>query len=220
MRRLVAVTLVVVGLLLLPADAHAQGFWRWLEYLSGPEISGPGFDIVFACRGQKRLPVSTLAQPQYDDTQDWFFSPYCVDAKRDTFWISIGSAVYMLAGDNNQTNEPDDRVDLSAVMPFVDFNWSFGLAASAGVGIRHYEAGASSFNKAVTEFVGKARPLRIVAALRGTTAQGPSLAQDLIEVRFGAVYQSAFEAGQFGPGTPALDGDFSKVFVLAFNLVR
>ena len=80
--------------------------------------------------------------------------------------------------------------------------------------------GAGSFNKAVTEGVVKWRPLRTVARPAGAAAQQPSIRHDLIELRFGFVYQGDFEAGQFGPGTPALDGDFSKVLVLAFNLVR
>jgi hypothetical protein len=51
MRRLAAVVLVVFGLLALPTRAEAQGFWRWLEELSGP---GPfhdinGFEIPLTC---------------------------------------------------------------------------------------------------------------------------------------------------------------------------
>jgi hypothetical protein len=211
MRRLTGIVLVAMGALLVsPQAAAAQGFWRWFERLSGPEISGPGFDAVFLCQGVRRGGAGESG---------WFASPYCVDARRDQRWISVGAEVYALAGDNDQTQQDDDRVDVTGIMPFVDFNIPQGFAFGAGVGIRRYSAGAGSFNKPVVEGVVKWRPLTLLVP-GGTGREAPSLRHDLLELRLALVYQGEFEARQFGRGSPALDADVSPVFIIAFNLVR
>ena len=209
MRRLTALALLAVGVLLLaPQRADAQGFWRWFERLSGPEISGPGFDAVVVCRGQDTR----------NDQTGWFPSPYCVDANRERLWVSVGAQVYALAGDNNQTSDPDDRVDVYGVLPFIDVNLPVGVSVGGGVGLRRYSAGAGSFNKPVVEGVVKWRPLRTLA--RDGSREAPSIRHDFLELRLALVYQNSFEAGQFGRGSPALDGDVSPVFFVAFNLVK
>ncbi len=209
MRRLTAVALVALSMLLMTArPADAQGFWRWFERLSGPEISGPGFDAVFFCRG---------VRGSADASTGWFVSPYCSDARRDHNWISVGTQIYALAGDNNQTQTPNDRVDVIGVLPFVDFNTTFGVSVGGGLGFRRYSAGTEPFHKADIEGVVKWRPF---AMMRGGDRDRASISHEFIEVRLAFVYQSEFESGQFGRGTPALDGDVSPVLFVAFNLVQ
>lgn len=213
MRRVTAVSLVVASVMLLTAQpAEAQGFWRWLERLSGPEISGPGFDAVLICRGLDRLDPD-------ETTTHWFISPQCVDARRDRFWISVGAEVYALAGDNNQTADPDDRVDAFGILPFVDLNTPMGLSVGAGVGMRRYSAGTGPFKKATIEAMVKWRPFATLAGREARQA-APSLLRDFLELRVGLVYQGHFEEGRFGPGTPALESDVSPVLILAFNLLK
>ncbi len=208
MRRPMTLALVVAGVLLMaPRPAAAQGFWRYFERLSGPEVSGPGFDVVLFCHGVEQGRQESSA----------FVSPLCSRARRDRIWISAGAQSYLLAGDNNMTQDPDDRVDVIGVVPFVDVNFPAGFAVGAGFGVRHYSGGSESFNKPVFEAALKLRPGALIARARGVSRDRPSFALDFFEIRPGLVYQGAFEPGQFGRDSEGLESDWSFVLFVAFN---
>ena len=213
MRNVAAVILIGVGLLFVPArPAEAQGFWRWLEELSGPGLSGPGFEVVFICRPE---------EPQ--DGKTWFLSPQCAGADRTKKWISLGVQFYALAGDNNLTVDPDDRVDAMGFLPVVDFNFPQGVAVGGGVGVRRYAAAGGRFNEPDVEAWIKWRPLVIFLDRNSKTERDltkPVTRLEWLEIRLAFVVHGGFDAGRFGPGTPALDAEVSPLLFIGVNLLR
>lgn len=224
MRRLTAVVLVTAGVLLLtPRGAEAQGFWRWFERMSGPSVQGPGFDVMLACYGVRRLPGNSTEPPPAETPRTSFISPQCADVARHRPWLSAGVSVYRLAGDNDLTGAADDRVDVLGTLPFIDYNFPTGLAASLGVGNRHVSTPAGDFNKPVVEVMAKIKVIRLVDALRGGAAArsvGPSFDRDFIELRLGLVFEGSFDEGDFGPGSRALDASAEPAVIIAFNLLQ
>jgi hypothetical protein len=201
---------MAVSLLLLPArPAEAQGFWRWLEELSGPEISGPGFEVVFVCHSETQV-----------DGENWFVSPQCAAADRSKIWISIGAQVYALAGDNNLTANPDDRVDAFGVLPVVDVNFPQGFAVGGGVGARRYAAAGGKFSKPDVEAWVRWRPLVTLMDRDAGTRTTASTLYESLELRLAFVFHGGFDAGRFGPGTSALDAEVSPVLFIGVNLLR
>jgi hypothetical protein len=199
-------------LLLLPDPALAQGFWRYFERLSGPPVSGPGFEFSFLCGGAR--------QPAAPD-DPVYFSLQCVQANRDAQWFNIGLQTYRLGGENDLTPDPHDRVDVIGFAPFVDLNFAFGAAIGGGVGVRRISAAAGSFTNPVGEVAVKVRPFRLLAWYRTgdarTALQAPRLRYDFFEVRGIAVFESEFEAGEFGRDARAVEGGVNLGLVLAFN---
>jgi hypothetical protein len=198
------------GLLLLPArHAEAQGFWRWLEELSGPELSGPGFEVVFVCHSETQV-----------DNKNVFISPQCAAADRSKRWISIGAQVYALAGDNNLTADPDDRVDVFGVLPVVDVNFPQGFAVGGGLGVRRYAAAGGKFSKPDVEAWVRWRPLVTLLDKEVGTRTTVSTRYEALEIRLAFVFHGGFDADRFGPGTRALDAEVSPVLFIGVNLLR
>jgi len=210
MRRMAVSVLFLVLLAVPAAPAEAQGFWRWLEELSGPEIGGPGFDVLVFCQGVDRR------KPEPSD--GWFVSPGCADARRDRRWVSLGAQVYALTGKNNLTPDPNDRVDAWALLATADVSFPRGFAVGGSLGTRRYASAGGSFSRLHGEAVVKWRPF-VTLDPEGPRA-APSWAREFFEVRAVFVFHAGFEAGRFGPGTPALDAEVRPVLVLAFNLIR
>lgn len=202
MRRYCALSLLTAAALSLSAaPADAQTFWRWFEKLSGPTIGGMGAEIEFLCPpGQPDgAPVFSLDCQNVSQT-----------AER---WFSLGAQMYVLTGDNSMTAEPNDRIDVLGVMPFVTYHWIPGLTISAGPAIRRYSTPAGHITKVPVEVWAGARPGRL---LRKSGIPDRNLKDDLLEVRAGIVRHGGFDAGDFGPGTEALPSEWS--FHLGFLL--
>lgn len=208
MRRFTTAVLFLIVLSVPAAPAQAQGFWRWLEELSGPKIGGPGFDVLVFCYGVKRL----------ERSDGWFVSPNCVDASRNRRWISLGTQVYFLNGKNNLTTDPDDEVNAWAVLGTADISFPNGLAIGGSLGTRRYSSVGGSFSRLHGEMVLKWRPF-VTFDSRARTAEG-SWVRELLEIRGVLVFHAGFDAGRFGPGTRALSREARPVLVLAFNLVK
>jgi len=210
MRKVAAVSLMAFGLLLLPArPAEAQGFWRWLEELSGPKLNGPGFEVLFVCHSE--TPV---------DSKHVFISPQCVQADRSKRWISIGAQVYALAGDNNLTADPDDRVDAFGILPVVDLNFPQGFAVGGGLGVRRYASAGGTFSKPDVEAWVKWRPLVTLLDPDVGSRTTASARYEWLELRLAFVFHGGFDAGRFGPGTRALSAEVRPVVFIGVNLLR
>jgi hypothetical protein len=211
------VAVVVFGLLLMPArPAEAQGFWRWLEELSGPEIHGLGFELSGLCWGT----TVDSGDPGTREPRSWSANPYCLDKRRDEKWLSIGVQFYALVGDNSLTDDPHDRVDALGFLPTVDSMFSRGIGVGGGVGLRRYSTPAGSFHKPDLEAWLKVRPIALINQTRRTATATQSLRDDWLEFRLGLVFHGSFDEGLFGPGTRALDSETSFVLITAINLVR
>lgn len=217
MRRFSLVAIIVVSVLFVPArPAEAQGFWRWLEELSGPRLDGLGFEITGVCWG---TPVPEARQAA-GETAVWSASPYCLDKRRDRKWLGIGMQFYVLVGDNSMTDDPNDRVDALGFLPTVDFMFSRGVGVGGGVGFRRYATPADTFIKPDVELWVKVRPVAMANDFRDVATQRQSLRDDWLELRFGMVFHPSYAEGLFGTGSRALDAGPSFVFMAGINLIR
>lgn len=98
MRRLAAVVLVVFGLLALPTRADAQGFWRWLEELSGP---GPFKDI-----NGFELPVTCFETPNGSRGVEWLPPWRCLADSGITPKVTLSFDLASGTGKNNLSYDP------------------------------------------------------------------------------------------------------------------
>jgi hypothetical protein len=224
MRRVCAVGIVVILLLFVPASrAEAQTFWRWFETLSGPTISGPAGEFIFACIGRLapgETPSSTGRTVGDRDADP--FDPNCASFDRTApLWFSFGVQGYLLSGDNDVTPAPDGPVTARGIMPVVDLHAARlpGVSFGAAPVWRWYSTPAEDFTETAFELWVKWRPMRTASAVRRDAARAEyNFSDDGLLIRLGAIRHGVFDAGRFGAGTAALEADWSYVLSVTLDL--
>lgn len=204
MRRASALSLMI-GLLVIASasPAEAQGFWRWFEKLSGPKIGGLGVEVTFLC---PRPADPAAGEPSRFRKPTVELSCKSVDRSL-RHWFSAGAQMYILTGDNSVTDDPNDRVDVTGIVPFATWHMVRGLSLSAGPAIRRYSTPAGQFTEVPIEIWLGIRPVRTSHGLRAASTFNGR--EDFLELRFGLVLHPGFDEGDFGPGTPAIDREVS-----------
>jgi hypothetical protein len=200
------IAFVIVGVLgAFARPVEAQGFWRWLEELSGPKVHGLGFELSGLCWGTD---VDSGAR-------SWQPNPYCLDTRPDEPLVMVGIEFYMLVGDNSLTDDPNDRVDALGFLPTVDVQLARGLAAGGGLGVRRYATPAGTFNKPDAEAWVRIRPIALVAQ-----SERRSAGHDWLEFRLGVVFHPSYAEGLFGPGSRRLESGPSFFLGTQINLLN
>jgi len=208
MRRIAAVGILMVGIVLASArPASAQGFWRWLESLSGPGPShGGGIEIAVLCTGfAKDRAVDADATATSRRT---FASLSCGRLARNRVRTTVGFAASFLSGDNTLQYDPGTPVDqtdtvrISTWMGIVDIGVHRAVEIGFGAGVMRFShLPVSPFTRLAIQ------PVRVSwkpLAMRSTGDARRDYRNEFLVVRLDAtVIPGGLEAEDFGalPGT-------------------
>jgi hypothetical protein len=199
MRRLLTVVFLALGLVAVDArPASAQGFWRWLESLSGPGPShGWGLEVPLLCTGVRTLPEATGVRLLG-----------CGQRGPTPVPVTVGLSASFLRGDNTLDYAPGtpadriDRVSISTVTGFVDvgIHPAFDVGFGAGL-MRIGDLPVASFTRLVLQ------PIRVAwkpLAMSRTGDARRDYRREFLVIRFDAtLIPGGLVAEDFGavPGT-------------------
>ncbi|HSC27417.1 MAG TPA: hypothetical protein VLD67_09095 [Vicinamibacterales bacterium] len=199
-----------------PASAQ-DGFWRWLERLSGPgPYHGWGVSVTPLCFGvvkKDRL----AADPDRGGPVEPFLDIGCGKASRNDFRAMLRFEFAWLGADDNKLEYDGDRTrdelktNAFSFIPAVDFGVTRWLEIGAGMGFIRFTGDAfDSFSKpAIQPLRVRAKPLLFRRNL--PTEQKLAYPLEFLQIEYVVtLIPDGFEAQDFGavPGTFSTGTEF------------
>jgi hypothetical protein len=204
----------MILIVLVPRVAEAQGWWRWIEQLSGPgPLMGPEFEVGLYCIKEP--------DPKSIGSQGLF----CDADPNNAVKAAIRLDVAWMWGKNNLTypagTDVPDNVHAFSWLAAVDVAPKPWLEFGAGFGaVRFSNTPGTSFSKPAIE------PVRVIwkpFAMKSGLTRQEQVRRGAFQIRYrGIVLPSGFTAEDFGavPGTFDAGAEFINSVSFVVNVVN